>query len=94
MWKRASVQGIKYILYLTQDTENKKLPNILYLTQDTENKKLPNVLRNSIVYMYVPRAGGGGRLNFKLSLFRNTFYFNQLYFRNHKKEGVVKGNIF
>ena len=35
-------------------------------------------------------GGGGGdyRLNFEISLFHDTFYFNKLWFNNHKKEGV------
>ena len=40
------------------------------------------------------RGGGGGeRLNYKISLFHDTFYFNRLLFRNQKVEGV-KSNIF
>ena len=42
-------------------------------------------------------GGGGGRggyrLNYKILLFRETFYFNKLHFKNHKREGV-KVDIF
>ena len=33
------------------------------------------------------RHQGGYSLNLEISPFRNTFYFNKLYFRNHKRWG-------
>ena len=39
-------------------------------------------------------VGGGYRLTFEISLFRNTFNFNTLQFRNHKRGGGGKSTHF
>ena len=55
------------------------------------NRKTKLKINNIIMLLLI---GGTYRVNYKISLFRNTFYFDQLQFRNYKREGGGQNYIF
>ena len=65
----------------TQKKKNKEYNKGHFVNYDMDSRTYFSI--------YDDLGGGGGyQLNFEISLFRDTFYFNKLWFRTHKREEV------